>query len=98
MSKIVQQNKHGDIQWLINGAVFTELINGRKSMYSETERGLVGYTVILSNNMGKTWVHLQNYDEALETCKNNVANYKKIQEDRRRVSEYLTSDEGRWGI
>ena len=97
MKRIVERNDEGDIKWIINGEVFAEFINGRKRMYGGIERGFVGYTIILKNEMGTTWVDLEDKDEALDTINNHIGRYDTIKKQAKAISDYLTSDEGAWG-
>ena len=98
MNKIVERNEHGDIKWIINDEVFATFINGRKPLYSKIERGeFVGYTIILRNEMGTTWIDLESKEEALETINNHIEKYDQIKERSESIAKYLTSDEGAWG-
>ncbi len=89
----MQRNKHGDVK-----DKRFEFYNGRKGLYSETERGeFVGYTVVLKSPHQSTYINLKNLDEAWDTINHHCENYDKIVAVDELRGAYLSSEQGKWG-
>ena len=89
----MQRNKYGDVK-----DKRFKFYNGRKYLYSEVERGkFVGYTVVLKSPHQDTYINLKNLNEAWDTINNHCEKYDKIVAMDKLRSDYLSSDEGKWG-
>lgn len=56
-----------------------------------------GYTIKLNNIDQSTFVHLEDFDEAVETCLNHFDRFDKVKEIAQARINYLSSPEGAWG-
>jgi hypothetical protein len=56
-----------------------------------------GYTIELNNVDSKTYIQLEDFDEAVETCMNHYNRFDKVKELAEARIKYLSSDEGAWG-
>ena len=88
----MKRNEYGDV----TDERF-EFINGRKNLYTEIERGIVGYTIILRRPHSSTYIHLESEDEAWDTINNHCDNYNKFVKQDESLGKYLSSNEGSWG-
>ena len=75
-----------------------EFINGKKGLYSDVERGVfAGFTIILKQPNHNTYVFLNYEDECWDTINNHIENYDKLVAMDEKRSNYLASEEGKWG-
>ena len=56
-----------------------------------------GYTIIMHRPFQSTSVFLLDIDEAIDTLDNHEENFEEYCEIDKKIGEYLSSDEGKWG-